>query len=123
MVEIDGDGWRLAENAPVRSPPTLTIRHTGGVAGVGIRVNTVCPGMVKTPLNRSVWKSWRDRDPIQNTLEYDEWADQKIKDLIPLGEWQQPDDVADMILFLSSRRAAQVTGQTINVDGGYVMHW
>jgi len=93
------------------------------LATYGIRVNTVCPGMVKTPLNRSVWKSWRDRDPIQNTLEYDEWADQKIKDLIPLGEWQQPDDVADMILFLSSRRAAQVTGQTINVDGGYVMHW
>jgi 2-hydroxycyclohexanecarboxyl-CoA dehydrogenase len=93
------------------------------LASYGIRVNTVCPGMVKTPLNRNVWKSWRDRDPQQNSLEYDEWADQKIKELIPLGEWQQPSDVADMILFLSSRRAAQVTGQTINVDGGYVMHW
>ena len=89
----------------------------------GIRVNTVCPGMVKTPLNQNVWKSWRDRDPQKNTLTYDDWAEQKIKDLIPLGQWQQPEDIADMILFLSSRRAAQVTGQTINVDGGYVMHW
>ncbi len=35
----------------------------------------------------------------------------------------QPEDIADMILFLSSRRSAQVTGQTINVDGGFVMHW
>lgn len=44
---------------------------------------------------------------------------------MPLGRWQEPDDVADMdmVVFLSSARAAQVTGQTINVDGGQVMHW
>ena len=93
------------------------------LAEYGIRVNTVCPGMVKTPLNRSVWQSWRERDSVQNTLSYDEWAEQKIRELIPLGRWQKPADVADMIVFLSSQRAAQVTGQTINVDGGYVMHW
>jgi 2-hydroxycyclohexanecarboxyl-CoA dehydrogenase len=33
------------------------------------------------------------------------------------------EDIADMVAFLSSARAAQVTGQTINVDGGFVMHW
>ena len=33
------------------------------------------------------------------------------------------DSIADMIVFLSSDRAAHVTGQTINVDGGFVMHW
>jgi NAD(P)-dependent dehydrogenase (short-subunit alcohol dehydrogenase family) len=31
--------------------------------------------------------------------------------------------VADMVVFLSSAKTAQVTGQTINVDGGQVMHW
>ena len=36
---------------------------------------------------------------------------------------QTPEDIADMIVFLSSRRSRQVTGQTINVDGGFVMHW
>lgn len=93
------------------------------LASYGIRVNTVCPGMVKTPLNQSVWQSWRERDPINNSLSYEEWAQQKIKDLIPLGRWQKSTDIADMAVFLSSQRSAQVTGQTINVDGGYVMHW
>ncbi|MEQ9409184.1 MAG: SDR family oxidoreductase [Fuerstiella sp.] len=93
------------------------------LASSGIRVNTVCPGMVRTPLNRSVWKSWNDRQSEADQLDYDEWAAQKIRQLVPLGRWQQPEDIADMIVFLSSARAAQVTGQTINVDGGYVMHW
>ncbi|MEO1979874.1 MAG: SDR family oxidoreductase [Fuerstiella sp.] len=92
------------------------------LASSGVRVNTVCPGMVKTPLNQSVWKSWNDRQAPQQRLGYDEWAAEKIRQLVPLGRWQQPEDIADMIVFLSSARAAQVTGQTINVDGGYVMH-
>ena len=33
------------------------------------------------------------------------------------------EDIAEMVVFLSSERAGEVTGQTINVDGGYVMHW
>ena len=51
------------------------------------------------------------------------WAGDKIRALLPLGRWQTPADVADMVVFLSSARAAQVTGQTLNVDGGFVMHW
>ena len=41
--------------------------------------------------------------------------------MVPLGRWQTPEAIADMIVFLSSDRAAHVTGQTINVDGGFVM--
>ena len=89
----------------------------------GIRVNTVCPGMVKTPLNKSVWQAWNNRQPDSGKLSYDAWAEAKIHQLVPLGRWQKPQDVADMIVFLSSARASEVTGQTINVDGGYVMHW
>ena len=88
----------------------------------GIRVNSVCPGMVKTPLNRNVWQSWNERQPADGQLTYDDWAAQKISQLVPLGRWQKAEDIADMIVFLSSERASQVTGQTINVDGGYVMH-
>ena len=61
--------------------------------------------------------------PEVQRLSYEEWGDAKVKDLIPLGRWQQPEDVANMVLFLASARASEVTGQTINVDGGYVMHW
>jgi 2-hydroxycyclohexanecarboxyl-CoA dehydrogenase len=89
----------------------------------GIRVNTVCPGMVKTPLNRAVWQAWHNQQPDDKRLAYDEWAEQKIKTIVPLGKWQSPADIADMVVFLSSNRTAHVTGQTINVDGGYVMHW
>ncbi len=89
----------------------------------GVRVNTVCPGMVQTPLNRAVWQAWHDQTPDADRLGYDEWAGRKVRDVVPLGNWQTPDDIAAMIVFLSSDRAAAVTGQTVNVDGGFVMHW
>ena len=88
-----------------------------------VRVNSVCPGMVKTPLNESVWKSWFDQQPPERRLSYEDWAADKISRVVPLGRWQSPDDIAAMIVFLSSARASEITGQTINVDGGCVMHW
>lgn len=39
------------------------------------------------------------------------------------GALEKPEDIADMVTFLASARAAQVTGQALNVDGGQVMHW
>lgn len=88
-----------------------------------VRVNTVCPGMIQTPLNRSVWQSWNDLQPEESKRAYEDWAGEKIGRVIPLGRWQSAEDVADTILFLSSDRASQITGQTVNVDGGFVMHW
>ncbi len=79
--------------------------------------------MVQTPLNRSVWQAWYDQTPESERLSYEEWSDRKIRAVIPLQAWQTPIDIANMIVFLSSPRAAHVTGQTINVDGGFVMHW
>jgi 2-hydroxycyclohexanecarboxyl-CoA dehydrogenase len=93
------------------------------LAASGVRVNTVCPGMVRTPLNRAVWQAWADQQQPEKQRSYDDWAAEKIRQVTPLGRWQQPEDIAEMIVFLSSARAAQVTGQTINVDGGFVMHW
>lgn len=91
------------------------------LAAYSVRVNSVCPGMVKTNLNRSVWQAWYDQSPADEQVDYDTWASQKIAKVCPLGQWQSTDDVADTILFLSSARAAQITGQSINVDGGFVM--
>lgn len=92
------------------------------LARYGVRVNTVCPGMVQTQLNRSVWQAWYDQTPPELQMSYEEWAEKKIQTVVPLGRWQTPADIANMIVFLSSERAAQITGQTINVDGGFVMH-
>lgn len=88
-----------------------------------IRVNTVCPGMVQTPLNRSVWQAWHNQAQPEERLSYEQWSDRKILSTVPLGKWQTAEAIADIIVFLSSDRAEHVTGQTINVDGGFVMHW
>lgn len=93
------------------------------LAPFGVRVNCLCPGMVKTPLNRSVWAAWAERQPEELRQGYEAWAAEKIAKLVPLGRWQTPEDVAAMAVFLASDRAANITGQTLNVDGGYVMHW
>src|SRR5439155_20816716 len=44
----------------------------------GVRVNTVCPGMVQTPLNRSVWQAWHDQIPETERVSYEEWSARKI---------------------------------------------
>ena len=93
------------------------------LAPFGVRVNTICPGMVKTELAKSVWQAWSDDQPTKEKRTYEEWTAEKVKRTIPLGRWQTPEDIASMAVFLASERAANVTGQTINVDGGYVMHW
>jgi 2-hydroxycyclohexanecarboxyl-CoA dehydrogenase len=87
-----------------------------------VRVNTVCPGMVRTPLNQAVWQAWNDLQPPAEKKSYEDWAGEKIRAVAPLGRWQEPGDIADMAVFLSSARASNVTGQTVNVDGGQVMH-
>jgi NAD(P)-dependent dehydrogenase (short-subunit alcohol dehydrogenase family) len=92
------------------------------LAPFGVRVNALNPGMIQTPLNKSVWQSWADRQPPELRTDYETWAAEKIAKLVPLNRWQTPEDVAAMAVFLASVRAANITGQTINVDGGYVMH-
>lgn len=79
--------------------------------------------MVKTTLNRAVWEAWNRQQPPEQRRSYEEWTDDKIRKVVPLGRWQEPEDMAAMTVFLASARAQNITGQTINVDGGFVMHW
>jgi 2-hydroxycyclohexanecarboxyl-CoA dehydrogenase len=88
-----------------------------------VRVNTLCPGMVKTALNRAVWEAWARQQPPDQWRSYEDWAGDKVRRVVPLGRWQEPEDIAAMAVFLASPRARNITGQTINVDGGFVMHW
>jgi NAD(P)-dependent dehydrogenase (short-subunit alcohol dehydrogenase family) len=93
------------------------------LAPYNVRVNALCPGMVKTELNKAVWEAWNRQQPAPNQQTYEEWAEEKIRRVVPLGRWQQPEDMAAMTVFLASDRAANITGQCLNVDGGFVMHW
>jgi 2-hydroxycyclohexanecarboxyl-CoA dehydrogenase len=92
------------------------------LAGHGIRVNSIAPGMIKTALNRSVWEAWYASQNPSDQLGYEEWAKEKIRSVAPLGRWQEAKDVAQMAVMLASEQSRNITGQTINVDGGQVMH-
>jgi len=87
-------------------------------APYGIRVNAMSPGMVKTSLNRAVFESSKE----STTMSYEEWARDKIKRVSPLGRWQEPEEFGAMAVFLASEFGKNVTGQTLNIDGGQVMH-
>jgi NAD(P)-dependent dehydrogenase (short-subunit alcohol dehydrogenase family) len=87
-------------------------------APYGIRVNALSPGMVKTELNRAVFAASKE----SATMSYEEWADEKIRRVSPLGRWQEASEFGAMAVFLASDHARNLTGQTLNVDGGQVMH-
>lgn len=87
-----------------------------------VRVNTICPGMVVTELNKSVWAAWNARQTPEQQLSYEAWGAAKVQRVTPLGRWQTPADVAHLTLFVISPLAQNITGQTLNVDGGQVMH-
>jgi 2-hydroxycyclohexanecarboxyl-CoA dehydrogenase len=88
----------------------------------GVRANALSPGMVKTDLNESVWRAGQERLAASSRQEYTTWAEEKIKRVSPLGRWQTPAEYGSMAVFLASEHAANITGQTLNIDGGQVMH-
>ena len=72
------------------------------LAGKGIQVNAVLPGMIETEMSIRVRKR----------------VGEKILEQIPLNRFGKPVDVANLVVFLASDRAGYITGQTISVDGG-----
>ena len=87
-----------------------------------VRANCLSPGMVKTALNESVWAAGQKNLPESERQSYEDWAGSKIKTIAPMGRWQTPPEFAAMATYLASDHARNITGQTINIDGGQVMH-
>lgn len=85
------------------------------LASSGIRVNAVCPGNTDTPMMDLV-----DADVSRAEGQPRGWFKESLKKAIPLGRMASPDDIADVVQFLSSDRSRHITGQAINVDGGLV---
>ncbi len=76
----------------------------------GIRVNAVCPGMIHTPMVEQRIAGGQG-----------EVLGQALKAYVPMGRMGRPEEIADAVLWLCSSAASYVTGQSISVDGGYVM--
>jgi len=71
----------------------------------GVTVNAVGPGIIKTPLTMAYMEQHPER--VTATIEH-----------TPLRRLGEPEDVADVVVFLASEQARFITGQTIYVDGG-----
>lgn len=87
-----------------------------------VRANALAPGMVRTDLNQSVWRALQESLPEERRQDYDTWARKKIRAIAPLGNWQEPHEFASMATYLASDHCRNLTGQTLNIDGGQVMH-
>ncbi|CAB4691230.1 unannotated protein [freshwater metagenome] len=71
----------------------------------GVRVNALCPGLVKTDMARALWESGEDA----------------ISQMIPLHRLGEPEDIARAALFLASDASSWITGTCIVVDGGMLL--
>ena len=76
----------------------------------GIRVNAVCPGMIQTPMCEQMIAEGQGEE-----------LDRMLKTYVPMGRLGRPEEIADAVLWLCSSAASYVTGQSISVDGGFVM--
>jgi NAD(P)-dependent dehydrogenase (short-subunit alcohol dehydrogenase family) len=85
-----------------------------------ITVNSVCPGTVETPLLDLRGGLWEAYSKLSGQSV--EELKQSILPQIPLGRFQKPQDVADLVRFLASAQGRYITGSAINTTGGQEMH-
>jgi NAD(P)-dependent dehydrogenase (short-subunit alcohol dehydrogenase family) len=88
----------------------LTKTAAGEVARQGVRVNAVCPGPVDTRMIHSLEKMISPDDP--------ESVNKRYQGAIPSGRYTTPEEIANIVLFLLSDLASNITGAQYVVDGG-----
>jgi NAD(P)-dependent dehydrogenase (short-subunit alcohol dehydrogenase family) len=106
---LRGHAGMSAYQATKAALPGLCRSLTAELGPRGIRINTIMPGWIDTPFNDPFWQY--QPDPESRRAE--------IEQQIPLRRQGEPDEVASMILFLSSTAGRYIAGTSIVIDGGY----
>jgi len=78
------------------------------LAPLRIRVNSIAPGAIRTPINTAAWNTPAAYDQLMT--------------LVPYGRIGEPSDIAQAAVFLASDAADYITGATLFVDGGMTMY-
>ena len=105
--------YNASKAAVISITKSLALAH----AADGIRVNCVCPGFVETDM----WAAVAREQGALLGQSPEEFTRQRVRQ-VPLGRMERPEDVANVIGFLVSKRADYITGQALSVDGGLIMH-
>lgn len=69
-----------------------------------IRVNSICPGAIQTPINKNAWETPEELNSLLT--------------LIPYNRIGQPQDIGNLAVFLASDKSDYITGASIFIDGG-----
>ncbi len=95
---------------------SLTKTMAKELSGMGIRVNAICPGQIRTDLEK--WRFGLEAKFFNTTVEERE---KEMCKTIPLGFIGAPSDAGDLVCFLASDASRYITGQAVNLDGGQCM--
>jgi 3(or 17)beta-hydroxysteroid dehydrogenase len=104
-----------AAKAAVQHLSTTVALHCAR-SGYRIRCNSVHPGQVRTPMLNALFERWAGEQnvPIETIAA-------QVRAGIPLGAFQEPRDIANLVAFLASAESRYITGQALVVDGGFTL--
>ena len=120
IASISGRGYSQASSAVYAASKGAVIAITRiaalQLAQHGINVNAICPGPTATELSLSVVAAAAAADGVSA-----EEAMSAYTRPIPLGRFQEPQDIASLAVYLASNGSRNITGQCFNVDGGLLL--
>ena len=100
---------------------SLTQSLAAELGADGINVNAICPGLLWTPMwekLEGMIRQTEDRDVVDQRAAFDAYIEANC----PLRREQTPEDIGHAVVFLVSDAARNITGQSLNVDGGIEMN-